>query len=138
MIGPDLRMAVVGALVYVAEHGRPNTPQDLTTHRCINVRLPTRGGLYAWEFEKGATGAGARGTTVHGQFRCRRAWAGARGTRLGLHAARSPTAPVARRCGGVSPQRRYFRRRAFQRSPGPNSFLPRPRPFRAGFDSGAA
>ena len=51
-IGPDMRSAVVGAPAYVAERGRPKTPQDLTGHACINLRLPTRGGLYAWEFEK--------------------------------------------------------------------------------------
>jgi DNA-binding transcriptional LysR family regulator len=27
-------------------------PQDLMHHRCINLRLPTRGNIYAWEFEK--------------------------------------------------------------------------------------
>jgi DNA-binding transcriptional LysR family regulator len=53
-IGPDLRMAVVGAPAYFAGRQKPRTPQDLTEHRCINLRLPTRGGLYAWEFEKGA------------------------------------------------------------------------------------
>ena len=52
-IGPDMRSAIVGAPAYVAERGRPKTPQDLTGHACINLRLPTRGGLYAWEFEKG-------------------------------------------------------------------------------------
>ena len=53
-IGPDLRMAVVGAPPYFAKRPRPKTPQDLTAHACINLRLPTHGGLYAWEFEKGA------------------------------------------------------------------------------------
>ena len=52
-IGPDLRMAVVGAPSYFAGRPRPKTPQDLTAHDCINLRLPTLGGLYAWEFEKG-------------------------------------------------------------------------------------
>jgi DNA-binding transcriptional LysR family regulator len=52
-IGPDLRTAVVGAPAYFAAHKRPRTPQDLTAHTCINLRLPTRGGLYAWEFAKG-------------------------------------------------------------------------------------
>src|SRR5450756_901203 len=52
-IGPDMRMAVVGAPSYFAAHPRPRRPQDLTDHRCINLRLPTYGGLYAWEFEKG-------------------------------------------------------------------------------------
>jgi DNA-binding transcriptional LysR family regulator len=52
-IGPDTRMAVVGAPSYLAKRPRPETPQDLMAHACINLRLPTHGGLYAWEFEKG-------------------------------------------------------------------------------------
>jgi DNA-binding transcriptional LysR family regulator len=51
-IGPDLRMAAVAAPAYFARHARPGTPQDLAHHDCINLRLPTRGELYAWEFEK--------------------------------------------------------------------------------------
>jgi len=51
-IGPDFRMLVVGAPDYFAQRGRPGSPQDLTDHDCINLRLPTHGGLYAWEFEK--------------------------------------------------------------------------------------
>jgi DNA-binding transcriptional LysR family regulator len=52
-IGPDMRMAVVGAPSYFANRSLPKMPQDLTDHNCINLRLPTLGGLYAWEFEKG-------------------------------------------------------------------------------------
>lgn len=51
-IGPDLRMAAVAAPSYFAERSTPLTPQDLADHRCINLRLRTFGGLYAWEFEK--------------------------------------------------------------------------------------
>jgi len=51
-IGPDMRSAVVGAPSYFAKRTRPKMPQDLTAHSCINLRLPTYGGLYAWEFEK--------------------------------------------------------------------------------------
>jgi DNA-binding transcriptional LysR family regulator len=51
-IGPDMRMAVVGAPSYFARRPQPRTPQDLTAHDCINIRLPTYGGVYAWEFEK--------------------------------------------------------------------------------------
>ncbi len=51
-IGPDMRMAVVGAPGYFAGRSKPKAPQDLTAHNCINLRLPTRGGIYAWEFEK--------------------------------------------------------------------------------------
>jgi DNA-binding transcriptional LysR family regulator len=53
-IGPDARMAVVGAPSYFRKRGEPRKPQDLIGHNCINLRLPTHGGLYAWEFEKGA------------------------------------------------------------------------------------
>jgi DNA-binding transcriptional LysR family regulator len=51
-IGPDMRMAVVAAPSYLALRAPPLTPQELTAHNCINLRLPTYGGLYAWEFEK--------------------------------------------------------------------------------------
>ena len=51
-IGPELRMAVVGSPAYWAAHPRPMVPQDLGGHRCINLRMPTSGGLYAWEFGK--------------------------------------------------------------------------------------
>jgi DNA-binding transcriptional LysR family regulator len=51
-IGPDIRMAVVGAPSYFARNPQPMTPRDLTAHSCINLRLPTLGGLYAWELEK--------------------------------------------------------------------------------------
>lgn len=51
-IGPDMRMAVVGSPDYLASHGVPRTPHELQQHRCINMRLPTKGGLYAWEFER--------------------------------------------------------------------------------------
>ena len=52
-IGPDQRMAVVGTPAYFVKHPPPKTPRELIAHDCINLRLPTRGGLYAWEFEKG-------------------------------------------------------------------------------------
>jgi DNA-binding transcriptional LysR family regulator len=51
-IGPEMRMAVVGAPFYFATRPRPKSPRDLTSHTCINLRLPTLGDLYAWEFEK--------------------------------------------------------------------------------------
>ncbi|MGO7167884.1 LysR family transcriptional regulator [Rhizobium leguminosarum] len=51
-IGPDMRMAVVGAPAYFVTRPKPLTPQDLTDHNCINLRLPTYGSVYAWEFEK--------------------------------------------------------------------------------------
>lgn len=51
-IGPDFHMAVVGSPEYLQGKRPPETPADLTAHQCINLRLPTRGGLYAWDFEK--------------------------------------------------------------------------------------
>jgi len=51
-IGPDVRMAVVGSPSYFAKRPKPKKPQDLTAHDCVNLRLPTYGGIYPWEFEK--------------------------------------------------------------------------------------
>jgi DNA-binding transcriptional LysR family regulator len=51
-ISPDFNMAVVGSPSYFSAREAPVVPQDLTAHSCINLRLPTHGGLYAWEFEK--------------------------------------------------------------------------------------
>ncbi|MBA1348370.1 LysR family transcriptional regulator [Rhizobium sp. WYCCWR 11146] len=51
-IGPEMRMVVVGSPDYFARHPKPSTPQDLTAHACINIRLPTYGGYLVWEFEK--------------------------------------------------------------------------------------
>jgi DNA-binding transcriptional LysR family regulator len=52
-IGPDLRMAVIGSPAYFKGRKAPRTPQELADHRCINLRLLTARGLYAWELEKG-------------------------------------------------------------------------------------
>ncbi|MFA1676335.1 LysR family transcriptional regulator [Rhizobium mongolense] len=52
-IGPEMRVAIVGSPAYFQKYPRPETPQDLTQHNCINFRLPTYGGLFPWEFEKG-------------------------------------------------------------------------------------
>jgi DNA-binding transcriptional LysR family regulator len=51
-IGPDVRMAVVGSPVYFRRNAVPETPQDLTGHNCINMRLPTHDTIFAWEFER--------------------------------------------------------------------------------------
>jgi DNA-binding transcriptional LysR family regulator len=64
-VGPDLRMAAVAAPSYFAKRPRPKRPQDLTEHSCINLHLPTYGGLYAWEFEKDGREMRAR---VEGQL----------------------------------------------------------------------
>ena len=63
-IGPDMRMAVVGAPAYFKSRPEPKTPQDLIGHNCINLRLPTHG-VYAWEFEKANRELRVR---VEGQF----------------------------------------------------------------------
>jgi DNA-binding transcriptional LysR family regulator len=64
-IGPDMRMAVVGAPSYFRRCPEPKTPHDLVGHNCINLRLPSHGGLYAWEFEKNGRELNVR---VEGQF----------------------------------------------------------------------
>ncbi|MDQ0470038.1 LysR family transcriptional regulator [Labrys wisconsinensis] len=64
-IGPDIRFVVVGAPSYFARHAPPGNPQDLTGHACINLRLPTHGGLYVWELEKDGQELKAR---VEGQL----------------------------------------------------------------------
>ena len=51
-IGPDFRQVVVGAPSYFTRRGKPETPHDLTAHACINLRLPTSGGLWIWPFAK--------------------------------------------------------------------------------------
>jgi len=51
-IGPEIRMAVVGSPGYFKGRKKPNIPQDLDAHDCINLRFTTSGGFYAWEFEK--------------------------------------------------------------------------------------
>src|SRR3982751_575283 len=64
-IGPDMRMAVVGAPSYFRRHPEPKRPQDLIEHNCINLRLPRHGGVYVWEFGKGGRALKVR---VEGQF----------------------------------------------------------------------
>lgn len=51
-IGPDLRMAIVRAPEYFSRYGVPRTPQDLTTHNCIEIRLPTYGAISPWSLDK--------------------------------------------------------------------------------------
>lgn len=64
-IGPDVRMAVVASPAYFAKRGIPEKPQDLTQHDCINVRLPTHGGLLPWDFKQGTRELNVR---VDGRF----------------------------------------------------------------------
>ena len=65
-IGPDTRMAVVGAPSYFKSQREPKKPQELISHNCITLRLP-HGGLYVWEFEKGGRELRVR---VEGQLTC--------------------------------------------------------------------
>lgn len=53
-IGPDLRMAIVGSPAYLASNPAPLVPQDLSAHRCINLRMLSGGSFYGWELEKEA------------------------------------------------------------------------------------
>lgn len=53
-VAPDMRMAIVGSPAYFKGRAMPKVPQDLTSHNCINLRLPTYGGVIAWELQKGS------------------------------------------------------------------------------------
>jgi DNA-binding transcriptional LysR family regulator len=64
-IGPDMRMAVVGAPSYFRRRPEPKTPQDLIGHNCTNLRLPSHGGVYDWEFDQDGRELRVR---VEGQF----------------------------------------------------------------------
>lgn len=64
-IGPDIRMAAVGSPAYFAKRKPPRTPHDLAAHNCINLRFPTYGGVYVWEFEKAGRAVNVR---VEGQL----------------------------------------------------------------------
>jgi DNA-binding transcriptional LysR family regulator len=64
-IGPEMRMACVGSPAYFARHPKPQSPQDLAQHNCINLRMATSGALYAWEFEKDGRAMNVR---VEGQL----------------------------------------------------------------------
>ncbi|WP_445679782.1 LysR family transcriptional regulator [Radicibacter daui] len=66
-IGPPIRMVVAGSPAYFAAHGKPESPQALARHNCLNLRLPTLGGLYPWEFERDGRPVNVR---VEGQFTC--------------------------------------------------------------------
>jgi DNA-binding transcriptional LysR family regulator len=52
-VGADLCSAVVASPAYLARHPAPATPRDLADHRCINYRLASAGGIFAWQFEQG-------------------------------------------------------------------------------------
>jgi DNA-binding transcriptional LysR family regulator len=66
-IGPDISMAVVGTPSYFKGREEPKKPRDLMEHNCINLRLPTHGSVYAWEFERGNREIKVR---VEGQLTC--------------------------------------------------------------------
>ncbi len=51
-IGPKLRMAAAASPAYFRQYPMPKVPADLMQHNCINIRFPTTGGLYVWEFER--------------------------------------------------------------------------------------
>ncbi len=80
-IGPDFRMAVVASPGYFSSRRVPRVPQELHEHQCINVRLPTAGGLYAWEFEKGGREFNVR---VEGQLTFNTLWMRLRAAKAGL------------------------------------------------------
>lgn len=64
-IGPEMRMAAVASPAYFHDHEPPRAPHDLAGHNCINLRFPTHGGLYVWEFERAGRAVNVR---VDGQL----------------------------------------------------------------------
>jgi len=48
---PDVRMRIVGAPAYFARRPVPASVADLMKHNCINLRLASSGGIYAWELK---------------------------------------------------------------------------------------
>jgi DNA-binding transcriptional LysR family regulator len=64
-IGPDMRMAVVGAPAYFRKHPKPKVPQELTAQNCINTRMPTHGGIFPWDLERNGREVNVR---VEGQL----------------------------------------------------------------------
>ncbi len=101
-IGPEMRMAVVGAPTYFAARSKPKQPQDLTEHNCINLRLPTYGGFYAWEFEKGGDAIKVR---VEGQLAFPDPGGGAGRLRPGLSAGGCMQEEHRRRAARPNPRR---------------------------------
>jgi DNA-binding transcriptional LysR family regulator len=51
-VSPDQRAAIVGSPRYLESHAKPDSPHDLTDHRCLNFRHGSAG-VYRWEFDKG-------------------------------------------------------------------------------------
>jgi DNA-binding transcriptional LysR family regulator len=86
-VGPDMRMAAVATPSYFAKRRLPRVPQDLAEQQCINLRLPTSGGLYAWEFEKAGREVKVR---VDGQLAFNDASMSLRAARIGLGIAYVP------------------------------------------------
>jgi len=49
---PDVELLAVASPEYLARHGEPRTPADLSRHACINWRFPGSGRIAGWEFSK--------------------------------------------------------------------------------------
>lgn len=83
-IAPDMTMTVVGSPSYLQSKPHARTPQDLTLHNCINLRLPTRESLLPWELRKGRRELKVR---LKGNSRSTMytRWSRQRSAALGLH-----------------------------------------------------
>lgn len=55
-ISPDLQMAAVAAPELLSRIDMPETPHDLATLPCLNLRLPTLGNTLPWEFSNPVSG----------------------------------------------------------------------------------
>jgi len=52
-IAPGCKMAIVYSPSYLEQRAPPESPQDLLSHNCITLHLPTKDDIYAWELKKG-------------------------------------------------------------------------------------
>ncbi|AQS61522.1 HTH-type transcriptional regulator PgrR [Rhizobium rhizogenes] len=49
-LSPPFNWAVFGSPEYFEKYGKPDTPGELTRHKCIRFRRPEKGDIYRWEF----------------------------------------------------------------------------------------
>jgi DNA-binding transcriptional LysR family regulator len=50
---PPFKAIMVAAPSYIAAKGEPKAVEELARHNCIGFRLPSSGGIYAWDLTQG-------------------------------------------------------------------------------------
>ena len=126
-IGPDMRMAAVASPAYFSARRPLERRTTSAVHNCINLRFPTRGGLYAWEFEKAGRALNVR---VEGQLVVNEIALALQAALDGLGIAYLPEDYVRADIEGRTPDARA--RILVSAVPGLSSLLPEPPPSIAG------